>query len=164
MRSTFNPKTTRYRKTTVNGATVQMHRLIMERALGRKLGRKEYVHHKNEIKTDNSVGNLEVTSPLEHNRHHHGKHPVERKCAVCLKTFRPKDRRNECCGRSCGATLGGARRARLDCRQVSSIRALRRRGVAVALIAKRYGVHPMHVYAICNGRSRKTLTHRLSGV
>lgn len=157
MRTTFNHRTTRYRKTTVNGQTVQMHRLIMERKLGRKLKRNEYVHHKNERKTDNDDSNLELQTPLEHNRHHHGKYPVTKQCVVCGRTFSPIPStrpRVRTCGRKCGSVLNGRIQARLADRDVRRIRALRRRGVRAAVVAKQYGVHIGHVYALCNGRRR----------
>lgn len=48
----------------------ESHRRQTERELGRKLGRDEIVHHKNEDKTDNRPSNREVVSRADHTANH----------------------------------------------------------------------------------------------
>ena len=53
-----------------DGNTIDQHRLIMETHLGRKLLRKEVVHHKDGNKLNNDIQNLELMSLSEHARLH----------------------------------------------------------------------------------------------
>lgn len=93
-----------YKQLYINGKKIDEHRYIMEQNLGRKLERNEYVHHKNGNKRDNRIENLEVMTPLEHNREHFEKLPKIKICVECGKKFEPpiKHRdRNILCSKKC---------------------------------------------------------------
>lgn len=60
-----------YRMITVGGKQIFEHRHVMECYLGRPLLTEERVHHKNHIKLDNRLENLEIVSMSEHKRDHH---------------------------------------------------------------------------------------------
>lgn len=54
------------------------HRFIMEQHIGRKLLKTEHVHHKNHVRDDNNIDNLELMSVGDHIRMHNKDFKYER--------------------------------------------------------------------------------------
>jgi len=55
------------------------HRLIMEMHIGRRLSKKEIVHHKNEIGIDNNISNLELMANVSKHMSHHARKRIRNK-------------------------------------------------------------------------------------
>lgn len=62
-----------YKCLSINGKRILEHRYIMEQYIGRKLDRKEHVHHINENKLDNRIENLKLLSIVDHFKLHYPK-------------------------------------------------------------------------------------------
>lgn len=76
-------KTTGYKYIRIDGKDVEEHRLIMEKHIGRRLGRDEVVHHINGIKTDNRIENLQIMSRADHMRFHAHLRATSEPCKRC---------------------------------------------------------------------------------
>lgn len=64
------------------GSIVPEHRLVMTRAIGRKLRHDEQIHHLDKDKTNNDLSNLIIVSPKEHGRYHRGEKRNKRKVTI----------------------------------------------------------------------------------
>lgn len=53
-----------------SGEWRRQHILVMERHIGRRITKEENVHHKNGVKTDNRIENLELMTYAEHTAEH----------------------------------------------------------------------------------------------
>lgn len=101
-----------------NGYEKPLHRILVENNIGRPLKNTEQVHHKNGIKTDNRLTNLQVVTKSAHAILHRAYRDKKRggkkyrilKCPVCSEVFaraRPlaRTKQKPCCSRSCANKL-----------------------------------------------------------
>jgi len=95
----------RYKRQGSRDKTRDIHRKLMESHLGRRLGRFEFVHHKNGNRFDNALENLQLVTPKLHAIIHNQKHPITKVCRICGIEFNPHPthrRRAKTCSVQCG--------------------------------------------------------------
>lgn len=121
-------------RTMINGVRYHAlaHRLVWRHANG-VIPVGMTINHKNGMKSDNRLENLELATDSQQQIH-----------------------ANQVLGTGAGANQTGERNpfAKLTDHQVLEIRAARRRGEKLVTIAKRYGVTFQHISVVARGRSR----------
>lgn len=132
---------------------VYEHVLVAEKKLGRPLKKGEIIHHKDEIKTNNSPDNISITKSIAHHKANHRKsnsylrlpdekNPVIKCKCGCGKKFKKYDSN----GRPRSFVYGGHSRRKLTSLKISKIMELLDKGYPKTKVAKILGVDRNSVY------------------
>lgn len=153
-----NPK---YRYRRVNGKHRLEHRILMERKLGRTLGRDECVHHKNRNGRDNRLSNLCLMSRSAHSMLHKPRRlPTTKTCPMCGRMFTPTPAargKQKTCSRRCGYQIGALVRPRH--RYSAQIIRLRKSGWSFQRIGRQLSIGTATAWRVAAGVRVKSGKH-----
>jgi len=92
-------------------SSTQYARYLLAVKLGRFLTKDEQADHKDEDKTNDNIGNLQILTKLENTRKTHIKPKINCICPICKTPFKSTKQRlgkktptTKCCSRTCGYT------------------------------------------------------------
>lgn len=113
---------------------MRQHIAVVEARIGRRLTKSEVVHHENEVKSDNSDGNLAILGRGEHTSlHHTGAKRTEDQLARIKEAVRR------------------SARTKLTVEATEVIKAQVAIGVSQRQLAKTFGVSPMTINRVVHG-------------
>lgn len=149
-----------YKNIKRGGRTHSEHKYVWEQANG-PVPPGYVVHHKNHVKRDNRLENLQLMTFEEHSRHHNDKHARIKTCVICEELFEPpaaKRARNQTCSPECRnelmSTVRGSRKgsAKLTDERVLEIRAKLAEGIPGKALAAEYNVGQATISVIKNAK------------
>lgn len=124
----------KYKAIKINGKKYAIHRVVMEKHIGRKLTSKEAVHHRDGNVENNAIENLKLMSLSEHSHMH-------------MKGKRPKITTEQL--RKNGRRIRPAAKLRIE--DIADIRLMLRDGIEQWLIAWIYRVNMSAISKIKRG-------------
>ena len=135
-----------YKRIVIKNKEMLVHRILMEKILGRKLREDEVVHHKDGIRGNNNIDNLEVMTISEHIKLHRKKENVAERVRKQLKTRKENS-----------TIFVGCCKAKLSENEVKEIKIRLRNGEKTVRLVDEFNVASTTIDNIKHGHSWKRI-------